>query len=205
VEFQIQSLDQRAGASFEDMAHISQPILELRLAVSLLSAPGSALGEWSAQAPPKHPQPQVAAELVVLDAARDKLEVNSVYCLPAALAHNHIHPVLQARFLKGLGGKYMAALDDAKARINALIKCRGQDSSMTVAYISIARRSFGAAHFDARKRCEIVNNAFCSLLSTAGQARLCLRLGCKFEVVSTNSSRWCRTHARHIHAQASYR
>lgn len=80
----------------EDMAHISQPILELRLA------------------PPKHPQPQVVAELAVLDAARDKLE---------------------ARFMKGLGGKYIAALDDAKARINALIK-----------------RSFGAAHFDVRKR-----------------------------------------------------
>lgn len=44
VEFQIQSLDQRAGASFEDMAHISQPILELRLAVSLLSALGVCVG-----------------------------------------------------------------------------------------------------------------------------------------------------------------
>lgn len=127
-----------------------------------------------------------------------------MYCVTAALAYNHMHPVLQARFMKGLGGKYIAALDDAKARINALIKCRDQDSSTTVAYISIARRSFGAAHFDVRKRCGIVNVAFCFLLSIAGQARLCLRLGCKFEFVSTNSSRWCRTHTHHIHAQASY-
>jgi hypothetical protein len=78
------------------VAHIFQPTLELRLA------------------PPKHPQPQVVAELAVLDAARDKLE---------------------ARLLKELTDKYESALDNAKSRIDALIK-----------------RSFGAAHFNARKR-----------------------------------------------------
>lgn len=68
----------------ETNVHVSSaPILELRLA------------------PPKQPQPQIAAELHILDASRDELE---------------------AHFSKLLEDSYERALSDAKHRIDSLIK-----------------------------------------------------------------------------------
>lgn len=67
----------------KDVHRVAAPILELRLA------------------PPEQPQPQVSAELAVLENARDKLE---------------------ARLRSSLDIAYETALQDARLRIDALIK-----------------------------------------------------------------------------------
>jgi hypothetical protein len=77
--------DVRTGlaASATDVRRASAPVLELTLA------------------PPRQPQPQVVAELALLDTARDKLE---------------------ARFMNTLQNTYDGALVDAKLRIDSLIR-----------------------------------------------------------------------------------
>lgn len=102
----------RLANSARDVHGVVAPILELRLA------------------PPEQPQPQVSAELAVLDHARDKLE---------------------ARLRRSLDSAYDTAIQDARLRIDALIKRSLGSSSLNMTqrsgFLAVAERFFSPGGF----------------------------------------------------------